>query len=143
MVLANAIGPLKKEIQKKLKELPEKNYVEIPFEKDLFSLYQLFDVFVHTPIDSKIEAFGQIYVEAIASGTPSIFTLSGVAHEFISDRENAIIVDYKNPEQIASGVKFYLGNPSIKENIIKNGKNSINQFKLDLFVEKLNELYEK
>lgn len=143
LILANAIGPLKKEIQEQLKTLPENSYVEIAFEKDLFSLYQLFDVFVHTPTDSKIEAFGQIYVEALAAGIPSIFTLSGVAHEFISDKQNAIVVDYKKSNQILDGIKLYLENQSFKKEIIINGKNSIKQFRLELFTNKLKRLYEK
>ena len=70
-------------IQEAVKELPQNSYCVIPFEKDLFSLYQLFDVYVHTPINPTLEAFGQTYVEALAAGIPSVFTMSGVAPQFV------------------------------------------------------------
>jgi glycosyltransferase involved in cell wall biosynthesis len=141
LVLANASGPYKGSIQKQLKDLPKNSYIEIPFESDIFALYQLFDIFVHAPIDLRIEAFGQIYIEALAAGIPSVFTLSGVAPEFIKDKKNAIVVDFKNSEQILASIKLILEKPDLREKIIEKGKKSVERFKLDLFTEKLKILY--
>ena len=141
LILANANGSDKNKIQKQLKYLPDNSYIEIPFETDIFTLYQLFDVFVHTPIDPKIEAFGQVYVEALAAGIPSVFTLSGVAHEFINDKENAVVVDYKNSGQNQEAYKLILKNPELKNKIIENGIESVDKFRLDLFIQKIKALY--
>ncbi|MBL0097760.1 MAG: glycosyltransferase [Bacteroidetes bacterium] len=67
------------------KKLPSDSYIKIEFERDLFSLYSIFDYFIHAPIDPSVEAFGQVYIEALAAGIPSIFTLSGIAPDFIVD----------------------------------------------------------
>ena len=142
-VFANATGPDKKEIQQLIKDnLPKSSYVEIKFENNLFALYKLFDIYVHTPINKEIEAFGQTYVEALASGIPSIFTLSGVANEFIVDKENAIVVDYCNSKQIYNAIIELIENKELQKKIIKNGKKSIKKFNLDLFINKLEKLYE-
>ncbi len=142
-IFANATGPNKKEIQELLKKnLPSNCYTEIKFENNLFALYNLFDIYVHTPIDDKIEAFGQTYVEALASRIPSVFTLSGVANEFIVDKENAMVVDYKNSDQIFNSIVELLENTELKNKIIMNGEDSIKYFDLKNFIKKLEKLYE-
>ncbi len=142
LLLANASGPDKIFIQSLLKnDLPKNSYIEIPFETDLFALYQLFDVYVHVPIDSNIEAFGQTYVEALAAGIPSVFTLSGVAHEFIKHEHNALVVSYKNSDEIYYSIVRLLNNKQLSKQLVENGKNSIKPFNLHLFVQKLECLY--
>ncbi len=71
LVLANAAGNYLPEIRKMLNELPEDNFSEIVFEEELSSLYRLFNIFIHVPVDPTVEAFGQIYVESLLSGVPS------------------------------------------------------------------------
>ncbi|MBK9320741.1 MAG: glycosyltransferase [Bacteroidetes bacterium] len=83
MILANAKGDMQVEINEMLNQLPENSYRTIEFERDIASLYRLFDIFVHVPVDKFAEAFGQTYVESLASGVPSVVTLSGIACEFV------------------------------------------------------------
>ena len=70
LVFANTSGPFSKEIKDILISLPSKNYILIPFEENIFGLYQLFDIFVHVPINAESEAFGLVYIEAWAMETP-------------------------------------------------------------------------
>ncbi len=44
---------------------------------------------MHVTIGKHYEAFGQIYVEALAAGIPSVFTLTGIAPEIIEHEHNA------------------------------------------------------
>lgn len=143
LIIANASGPDKKKIQKLLyNSIPKDNFVEIKFEKDLFSLYQLFDIYVHTPIDEKLEAFGQTYVEALAAGIPSVFTLSGVASEFIEDKKNALVVPFKDSKSIEKSILLLLEDKTLQSKLIKNGKKDVCKlFNLELFIKKLNDLY--
>jgi glycosyltransferase involved in cell wall biosynthesis len=123
LVLANASGPYKAEIQKLLDEnVPADNYVTIKFEPDAFALYRAFDVFVHVPVEKDFEAFGQIYVEALALGAPSVFTLSGVANDFIRDGENAAVVPYHDAPAIAEKIKLILENESFRRKIVERGR---------------------
>lgn len=103
-----------------LAELPDKSYIEIPFEDDLFSLFKLFDIFVHTPIDSIQETFGQVYVEAMLSKVPSVITLSGSALDHARHQENAWIVTYQNSDQIAEGILALLSDHDLRERMIRN-----------------------
>ena len=141
MILANANGNYKSEIKNLLSQLPTKSYLEIPFEEDIFSLYHLFDIFIHVPINKEIEAFGQTYVEALAAGVPSIFTLSGVASEFIKNGENALVVDYQNSDEIYEALKRLLRGNNLRSKIIKNGITSVNQFQVKIMIKNLETLY--
>ena len=142
LVLANANGDNKSEIQSILSELPKGSYTEIEFEQDLSALYKLFDIYVHVPIDNLVEAFGQTYVEALAAGVPSVFTLSGIAKEFIIDQENALVVDYKNSEEIADAIRQILLHDDVRLKLIKNGRSSVHQFNLNDMLNRLVTLYD-
>ena len=108
LVLANAHGDYKNEIQGMLSKLPDDAYTEIVFETDTQALFSSFDIFVHCPIDEHSEAFGQVYVEALAAGVPSVFTHSGVSPSFIKDGVNALIADYHSSESIERALKRLL-----------------------------------
>ena len=142
LILANANGPDKEYIHSQLATFPKESYIEITFETNLFALYQLFDVFVHVPINKEIEAFGQTYVEALAASVPSVFTLSGIASEFVENKNNALVVDYKNSEQIHDSIVQILVNKKLRETLIQNGRKSVEQFNLEIFIKKLEQLYD-
>lgn len=131
-----------KGINKLLESLPQNSYKKIEFEENVYDLYQLFDVYVHVPINPSAEAFGQTYVEALASGIPSIFTLSGIAREFVTEK-NAIIVPFKNEISIFEAIKEILNDQPDTEKKIKQGKSDVfEKFGLDTYIKKLIILYD-
>jgi glycosyltransferase involved in cell wall biosynthesis len=143
LILANAKhGDYAKEISEQLKTLPVESFREIEFEHDLFALYQLFDVYVHVPIDAELEAFGQTYVEALASGVPSVFTLSGVAPEFIANERNALVVDFENSESTYAAIKRLLEDEQLRLRLITNGRGDIGKlFSIEKMIERLQQIY--
>ena len=142
LIMANATGDYKNEIHKLLLNIPAKNYIEIEFENDIFSLYRLFDIFTHVPISKSVEAFGQIYVEALASGIPSVFTLSGVANEFIINEQNALVVPYKNSDAIYNSWIRLINDKELCFNLIYKGKMDVKKyFSLKKSVKKHIKLY--
>ncbi|MDX2189671.1 MAG: glycosyltransferase family 4 protein [Bacteroidota bacterium] len=142
LILANTRGDFSHEIKRLLKSLPPNSFVEIDFENDIEALYHTFDVYVHTPIAADFEGFGQTYVESLASGIPSVFTLSGIASSFIENDKNALVVGYKNSDQIYKAIINILKDDYLRDVLISNGKISANQyFKLEYMIEKLSKLY--
>ena len=141
LVLANAKGPDEAWVKKELSKLPKASYTEVLFEEDLFALYQQFNVFVHCPINENIEAFGQTYVEALASGIPSVFTLSGIAKDFIENENNALVVEFKSHEGILSSLNRIKTDDALRERLIRNGKQSVKRFDLSEMVKNLTQLY--
>ena len=143
LLLANAKkGDYKNEIAALLSQLPQDSFYEIEFEHNLFALYQLFNVYVHIPIDPELEAFGQTYIEALAAGIPSVFTNSGVAREFIYDGKNAIVVDFQSSEQVHKSIVRLLEDIALRETLIQNGKKDVKElFSLEKMIYNLEELY--
>jgi glycosyltransferase involved in cell wall biosynthesis len=142
LVLANASGDYTPQIKFLLRSLPAGSYTEIPFEADIEALYQLFTLFVHVPIESSLEAFGQTYVEALAAGIPSVFTLSGIAPEFILHRQNAFVVPYCNTGKIYDSFLELLTDSSLRQQIVKQGKEDVEaRFGLQKMIQKLIDIY--
>jgi glycosyltransferase involved in cell wall biosynthesis len=144
LLLLNAKGDYKKEIEKLLQQLPAENYRVIEFEKDIPAVYKTFDVFVHVPVDEHSEAFGQTYVEALAAGVPSVFTLSGIAPDFIVHEKNALVVPFRNADAIALAMDRILSEPELTERLSEQGWKSIQEkFELNTMIRRLGDLYEK
>lgn len=142
LITANSKGNNKKEIDNLIsKYIPSNKVIQIEFEKNLPALYKLFDIYVHVPIDESVEAFGQTYVEALIAGVPSVFTLSGIAPEFIEDRNNALVVPFKDPKSIEVACRELIENSCLANHLVENGKKSIQNFAVQSFVAKLETLY--
>jgi glycosyltransferase involved in cell wall biosynthesis len=142
LVLLNARGPAKQRIQEALAHLPTDSYREVVFEKNILDIFSLFSVFVHTPIDREVEAFGQVYVEALASQIPSIFTLSGVANEFVKHKENAWVVNHQDANAIQEALEKIWLDTNLKNHLIENGLESVKIFGINDFCKKLKDIYE-
>ena len=126
LVLANATGPYSADIRRLLAEhLPEGAYVTIEFERDVFALYRNFDAFVHVPVNRDFEAFGQVYVEALAMGVPSVFTLAGIANDFVVDGQNALVVPYSDPAAIARALGLILRDEGLRHRIVSRGREDV------------------
>ena len=63
------------------------------------------DAFVHVPVGPDDEAFGIVYIEALASGISCIFTRSGVLNELEDPHRYAGIVGFRNSEEIYLNLK--------------------------------------
>jgi glycosyltransferase involved in cell wall biosynthesis len=145
LILANANGDYEEEIDRMIKEqLPAGSSVKIKYEYDTSSLYKLFDVYVHLPIDEVVEAFGQVYVEALSAGTPSVFTLSGIALDFIKNEENALVVPHQNSSEVGKAILRLFSDPALCSKLSENGRAVVREkFSLERFLENLKAMYNK
>lgn len=141
LVLANAKGDYCAAIKHSLSQLPSESFREIEFEEDVEALYHLFDVLVHVPIDGMAEAFGQVYVEAMAAGVPMVVTLSGIAKECVVDEKNALVVPFKDPSAIEKAIRRLLEQEELRREIILNAQATAQNFSLDIMLDKLTTLY--
>ena len=143
LVLFNAKGDYEQQINKELEHLPADSFKTILFENDIAACYRLMNAFVHVPIDEHSEAFGQVYVEALAAGVPSVFTLSGIAHDFIRHEHNALVVPFKNPGAIALALQKIRTDKLLCDALIENGKKDVAAlFGIEKMIGSLERLYE-
>jgi glycosyltransferase involved in cell wall biosynthesis len=144
LVLANAIGEEKETVERLLAQHCPGAHRQIVFETDSPALYKTFDFFVHAPIDATCEAFGQTYVEALAAGVPSVFALSGVAHELVRHEHNALVVPHRDAAAIAAALGRLAGDPALRATIAANGLADVrNGFTVERMVAGHVALYER
>jgi glycosyltransferase involved in cell wall biosynthesis len=143
LVLAGAKGDYAPTILGLLeKYLMPENYVLIDFESRIFELYRTFDMFIHVPINREYEAFGQTYIEALALEVPSVFTLSGVAPEFIVNERNALVVDFCNSHMITQTIETIVEDSQLRERILRQGKVDVeNLFNIGKMIDSLDKVY--
>ena len=142
LVLANSQGDYASHLRQLLTTLPAESYRLISFEPAVGELFQCFDLFVHVPIDSKVEAFGQVYVEALTAGVPSVFTLSGIATDFIEHSQNGWVVQHRNSTEIEHALQILWKTPELRTRLKRNGWNSVqDKFSLSQMIVSLENLY--
>lgn len=143
LVLANATGPYEKEIDILLKQLPPSSYTKIIFEPDIIALYRFFDFFVHVPVDQKAEAFGQVYIEALASKVPSVVTLSGIAPDFIENGIHAMVVPFRDANAITESLEKLMNDKKLQDSISAEAKLTISKlFQIDQMIQSLETIYD-
>lgn len=143
LVMANARGNFSEQLRRQLRdELDEKQYIIINIERRIFELFKNFDVFVHVPVSSDVEAYGQVYIESLLLKVPSVFTLSGIANSFVVNGRNALVVPYKDSQAICQAVKTILGDRDLRERITRQGYADVrSRYHIADMCSKLDELY--
>lgn len=78
-------------------------------------------------LPSRLEAFGLVAVEAMACGTPVIYTAEGVGPEVIEDGVTGLLADPYSAEDVAQKIGRILDNPEYGESLAKNAKSVVRE----------------
>jgi glycosyltransferase involved in cell wall biosynthesis len=98
------------------------------------SFFQEIDVFVHVPTSRTAEAFGLVYLEALASGVTCIFTLSGIVAEFPSLSSHFFKVDYRSSDEIRDTIAKIILKTAIVPDMIE--PKELDLFDLEVMITK-------
>jgi glycosyltransferase involved in cell wall biosynthesis len=93
------------EISRILSNVPSYRYHFVDFNDDIPSFLKSIDILVHVPIAIDIESFGLVYIEGLASGVPSVFTVSGILNEIPELYKYAQVVPSMDSEAIYLAMK--------------------------------------
>jgi len=109
------------------------------------SVYRDSDLFV---LASENETFGQVFLEAMACGTPVIGTKVGGIPEIISDGYNGYLVPPGDASILVQRMEAILNNYVLRESFVRAGKETVEEkFMLEKqfgsFMEMLKEMVEK
>ncbi len=143
LLIVGARGPYYSRIVRMLAELPPTAYRLIPFEKDIWSAYASMDVLVHNPVDEVSEAFGQVYIEAMAMGVPMVCTVSGIAHELVRHEHNALVIPYNDAVATAASIKKILTDTTLASKLVENARKNIKKYSIENKISALKKLYQK
>ncbi|MEK7541993.1 MAG: glycosyltransferase family 4 protein [Patescibacteria group bacterium] len=88
-------------------------------EEELVRAYQRHDIFLF-PNDP--QTWGLAVFEAMACGTPVIVSRGAGAHEVLTDRENALLVQPQAPREIVAAVEALVRDPALYSMLSRRGR---------------------
>ena len=110
-------------IKNKIEKMGLDNHVFYKgFVSDPLTLYKIFDVHIHVPINKFVETFGINIVEGMISECPQMLTKSGIAFTTAVNMENCIVVDYCNSDQIADAIIKLKNDLLLRKKLAQNAK---------------------
>jgi glycosyltransferase involved in cell wall biosynthesis len=96
------------------------------------------DVFV---MPSITEAYGLVYLEAMALGVPVIGTKEGGTKEVITDGVNGFLCNPDDIKEIADKIKLALDR-TVRKKLIENGYETLKKFSKKSFIDEMLRVYE-
>ena len=102
------------------------------------AIYNEIDLLMHT---CTREAFGRIYIEAMAMGVPVITVKGGGALELIKNNENGFLIDVDNPKGSVDKAEDLILDKNLYRKIVANGFIYSNKFRNDIISSKVEDYY--
>ncbi len=117
----------------------QKSFKFLGFRQDTAALYSAADSFV---LSSRSEGLPMVILEAMMAGLPVIATRVGGIPDAVGDV--ALMVDAKQPEQLADAMERFLSDASCCDALAKKGKDHVEQkFGVDRMVDEYIDWYER
>jgi len=138
-------GPLRSELKTFAKKIGVEEMIIfvgfIPYY-ELPPYYTIADVFIRPSLS---EGFGNVFLEAMASGVPVVATPVGGITDIVSHGTTGFLCDLKNPEDIARSVRYILDDKNAVhvEQVIKNAlKMTSHAYTWDVVAGKMDRLFQ-
>lgn len=130
-------GPLRRELERRVRErdLPVRFMGAIGHD-EMPTLYRAHDLFAF-PSTWK-EPFGLTHLEAMASGTPVISTVTGGQGEFLRDGVNALTVPPADAHALAVAIQRLIDDEELRRRLALEGRRTVeSDFTLTRYVDQL------
>lgn len=128
-------GPVRDELKSMM---PKAIFLGYKTGKDLSMIYASSDIFA---FPSTTETFGNVTLEAMASGIPPVCVREGGSYGIINDGENGLIAMPHNPESFAEKIIYLLENEEKRKEISNNAYKFSQTQTWDKIIAKLLENY--
>ncbi|MFW6064520.1 MAG: glycosyltransferase family 4 protein [Candidatus Natronoplasma sp.] len=110
--------------------------------EDLPNYYAATDIFV-LPSVSRLEAFGIVALEAMASSVPVIVSDIPGVRDVIVEGKHGLLAEPMNSENLAGKIRTLIENPDMAERMGKNGRKRVEErFTWSKVAEEIEEFYE-
>lgn len=117
------------EVSRILSDVDPSKYIFLESHPDIPGFLNSLDILIHVPIAVNIESFGLVYIESLAVGISSIFTVSGILNELLDKEKYMQLVPYKDSQAIYLAIMKILRGPP--NQYAKIPKEWIDQFNLE------------
>lgn len=134
-------GPLKNEIERKIREYNIGNQVALIQVNAIYDLYQATDVLLLPSIHT--EDFPNTIIEAMGQGIPAIGTRIAGIPEQIEDRINGLLINPSDVDALAGAIKEMAENNELRESCSRNAISCFeNNYTAKISVQNYMKLYE-
>lgn len=130
-------GPMRSQLEK---ELPNASFTGWVHGQQLSEIFASSDIFV---FPSTTETFGNVILEAYASGLPVVCSNEGGVVDLIMDGYTGFITEAKNPNDIAEKVNILLSNPDLRRQCEENALQFAKRFKWSTINKRLISSYQR
>lgn len=110
------------------------------FRKDIPELLSAFDVFL---FPSRAEAFGIALIEAMAMGKPNIVCLTDGVNDIVRENETSLTFDRSDIEMLSKQMQKLISDSELRNKLASNSLIRAQDFSLENYQQKINELYSK
>jgi glycosyltransferase involved in cell wall biosynthesis len=109
---------------------------------DLPRYFAACDVFV-LPSISRLEAFGLVVLEAMASSKPVIISNIPGVMELVTDGEEGLLTEPMNVEDLAEKINILMADPKLRKSMGEKGREKVvREFTWDKVVSQIERTYE-
>lgn len=132
--IVGAFSDAYENVSKILESADPETYSLQPKADNIPEFFEGLDVFVHVPIGKHDEAFGIVYIEALASEVDCIFTRSGIMNELEEPSKYVHIADFKSADSIFNHLEEIISGKN--DNKIPILESWLNQFSMEIMTKK-------
>jgi len=137
-------GPLEKQLKLQVEKLNLGKKIfflgDVP-NKEIFEYLAISDIFCRPSLS---EGLGTAFLEAMAAGVPVVATPVGGIPDFLENGETGLFCEIKNPQSIAEKIKILLENDELREKIIKNARELVEEkYNWDVIGLKIKNIFNK
>ncbi|CNH13162.1 glycosyltransferase family 4 protein [Yersinia pekkanenii] len=118
-------GPDKPLLEKFIKEKNLTNVYLEPFTDNIGKYYEQAKIFV---LSSRYEGLGMVLIEALAYSLPCISFNCPAGPKTILNKDNGILVEAENTEQLSIAIKMLIDNETLRKKYSNNASSSINEY---------------
>ena len=110
-------------------------------KNEINKIYTASDIFI---LPSIYESFGNVCLEAMASGIPVIVSRNCGASEIITHKENGLIINNpKNSYEVSEAIKFLLSHKDIREKISIEARKTAENYTIEKNISEIIEIFNK
>ena len=134
-------GELEADIRRRIADAGLQDAVRLcGFQSNPWTVMARADVFVLT---SHYEGFGNVLIEAMASGAPVVATASPGTRAIVRHEVNGLLVDHHEPAAVAAALGRVLRDRPLRDRLRGGARESVRQFDVPVVAQAYTELFQR
>ena len=140
VVLGSGSAEQQEKLQALARSVPSVPILFPGFHGDMPRWLQAFDLFVHAP---RLEAFGLVLVEAMATQLPIIATRVGGVPDIVREGKTGLLVSPEAPEEMAGAMRRLISDPGLRHALADQARKvALAEFRVERFAQRYRRVYQ-